>query len=136
VSKSSQKILIVEDRAIQQARLGTLLNETKYEVILIPDGLDALLYLSDCTSTISLILLDIHMPGLDVFGFLELIRSNHFLKYIPVILQTGASDAEIQKGIALGADAWIQKPYTRADLLSAINELEPKMLAYERAMNQ
>lgn len=68
-----------------------------------------------------LIICDIMMPGLDGYGVLHLVRKNTTLKNTPFIFLTAKSDcADMRKGMALGADDYITKPFEETDLLAAI----------------
>ena len=64
------------------------------------------------------------MPGMDGLEFLSIVKEKSLFRKIPVILQSGACDAEIQEAISRGADGYLRKPYTYAELYSAINQIE------------
>ena len=63
------------------------------------------------------------MDGLE---FLSIMKADSSLSKISIILQTGATDDEIQRGLIMGANGYVQKPYTRAELYAAINKLNIK----------
>lgn len=68
-----------------------------------------------------LILCDIMMPGLDGYGVLHMVQKNADLEQIPFIFLTAKTEqSEIRKGMALGADDYITKPYDATDLLNAV----------------
>lgn len=69
----------------------------------------------------ALILLDIMLPGLDGFGVLELLKSNKSYQNIPVIMLTAkSSELDKVKGLEMGADDYITKPFGIMELLSRI----------------
>jgi CheY-like chemotaxis protein len=69
-----------------------------------------------------LVLLDIALPDADGFAILEKIRRHPKLAKVPVVMMTGRSDpADIARGLALGADGYVTKPFKVAGLVEAIN---------------
>jgi len=117
------KVLIVEDDA-DISRLLTFYFEAKgHEVILAYDGLVALeqykLHQPD------LILLDVMLPRLDGWGVLEAVRAD---SGVPVIMLTALGDTEdIVKGLSIGADDYLRKPFE-------IRELEARILSISRRL--
>lgn len=68
-----------------------------------------------------LVLLDVSLPDADGFAILERIRSNAKIARIPVIMMTGRSDpADVARGLSLGADGYVTKPFRIAGLVAAI----------------
>jgi CheY-like chemotaxis protein len=69
-----------------------------------------------------LVLLDVALPDTDGFAILERIRNNQKLARLPVIMMTGKSDvADIARGLSLGADGYVTKPFKVSGLVSAVN---------------
>lgn len=69
-----------------------------------------------------LVLLDVSLPDADGFAILERIRANAKIARLPVVMMTGRSDqADIARGLTLGADGYVTKPFKIAGLVAAIN---------------
>jgi len=69
-----------------------------------------------------LVLLDVKLPDADGFNILEKVRSNQKLVKMPVIMMTGRSEpADIARGLSLGADGYVTKPFKISGLISAVN---------------
>jgi CheY-like chemotaxis protein len=69
-----------------------------------------------------LVLLDVSLPDTDGFAILERIRANAKIARLPVVMMTGRSDpSDIAKGLTLGADGYVTKPFKIAGLVNAIN---------------
>jgi CheY-like chemotaxis protein len=108
--KQSNRILVVDDSGTNLFLLQRLLEDEGYDVIALEDPQEALDYLTD-QSGIDLILLDIMMPGIDGFKFLEKISANEQLKTIPVIMVTAKNDrASQKKALEMGAVDYMAKP--------------------------
>lgn len=117
------KILVIEDDNFFQHFYKTKLTESGYEVELAgngQEGLDKIVTLSP-----QLILLDLIMPIMDGFQFLEEIQKNETLKKIPVmVFSTLGQEKDIEKATSLGAKDYINKSYfDLPTLLSKINAL-------------
>ena len=68
-----------------------------------------------------LVLLDVSLPDADGFAILERVRANAKIARIPVIMMTGRSEpADVARGLTLGADGYVTKPFKVAGLISAI----------------
>lgn len=106
-----KQILIVEDNELNRAMLCEILSE-EYQVLEAEHGQEALDILAHCADTVALILLDVMMPVMDGYAFLDLVRQDPQLSLIPVIVAT-QSDSEEDEVIALshGATDFVPKPY-------------------------
>ena len=79
-----------------------------------------------------LVLLDIRLPGIDGYEVCEIIRLNPNYRNVKIIFLTAKGrEVEIAKGLALGADAYITKPFSNAELIATVKELLEK--TYEEA---
>src|SRR5206468_13013903 len=69
-----------------------------------------------------LILLDLKLPDCDGFELLDDMRADPLLESMPVILMTGRSQAHhVARGLSLGADGYITKPFRMSQLVGAVN---------------
>lgn len=113
------KILIVDDSAIQAARLKSILEE-EYDITIAQTAEDGLSYAS--SQDFSLILLDVVMPGMDGFMLLKRLQEEIITRSIPVILITSLSDIQNeQRGFTLGAVDYIAKPFHPVIVQARVN---------------
>ena len=76
----------------------------------------------------SLVLLDLFMPGMDGFQFLEAIRSDKRLSSLPVMVLSGSMNPEDrERALALGANDYIEKPFNAADFEERLAKLFGKL---------
>jgi CheY-like chemotaxis protein len=69
-----------------------------------------------------LVLLDVSLPDADGFQILERIRSNQKIIKLPVVMMTGKSEVtDVARGLSLGADGYVTKPFKISGLISAVN---------------
>ncbi|MBN1301019.1 MAG: response regulator [Melioribacteraceae bacterium] len=114
-----QTILIVEDDLVLQDNLNELLIGNGYKTCVAGNGLEAIAKLK--TSKVDLILSDISMPQMDGYQFMEEIRFRQDISGVPILFLSAKSDLEdMRKGMNLGADDYIFKPYNSDDLLKSI----------------
>jgi len=107
----------VDDEFIEREMLGAMLNDL-YEIGYAGNGREALDMISSEKATLSLIILDLHMPELDGYSVLEAIRADNEMRRIPVIVLTSEKEAEV-KSLQLGAADFITKPYEMPDVVRA-----------------
>lgn len=109
-------ILIVEDNKELGNLLGDFLKADGYTVCLVESGEEAINYIDK--KQVSLLLLDIMLPGMDGFAVCSTIREKH---NIPIIIVSAKVDKEDKlNGLILGADDYIEKPYDIDILLAKI----------------
>ena len=118
----NRKILIVDDEPNIVMSLEYAFQRKDFEVFIARDGDEALHILNDHTPDI--ILLDIMMPNVDGYETLKNIKQNKLLKNTKVVFLTAKNKAsDIEKGLKLGADKYLTKPFSVKKLVSEINEL-------------
>ena len=117
-----KKILIVDDEPNIVMALEYTFKKNNFEVFIARDGQEALDILK--TNFPDVIILDIMMPMVDGFATLEQIRKDDNLKHTKVLfLSAKNKESDIEKGLALGADAYLTKPFTIKKVVEQINEL-------------
>ncbi|MBR6896899.1 MAG: response regulator, partial [Lachnospiraceae bacterium] len=109
-------ILIVDDEMIEREMLGNMLQDL-YDVVYAENGVKALEVMRKDKS-ISLVILDLHMPEMDGYSLLEIIRADGELRRIPVIVLTSEKEAEV-KSLQLGAADFITKSYEVPEVIRA-----------------
>lgn len=118
----TKKILIVDDEPNIVAALEFLLQRGGYEVLLAQDGEAALKQVEQHLP--DLVLLDVMMPRASGFEVCQRMRERADWQHIKIImLSAKGRDAEINKGLALGADFYVTKPFSTKDLVAKIGEL-------------
>jgi two-component system chemotaxis response regulator CheY len=117
-----KRILVVDDSPATRALIAAVLAEaTDLQVERVAAGLEALKLLS--TSEIDLVLTDIHMPEINGLELIRFIKEDARLKRIPVVIISTETTAEDRlRALALGADDYLAKPFTAAQLLRIINK--------------
>jgi CheY-like chemotaxis protein len=111
----NKKVLVVDDEAVVRMCLRIYLNGWGFEVKEAVDGQGALEQLGK--EDFDLLISDILMPRKDGWEVIKEIRSNPRMKDIPVIVLTAKNeDADMFKGYDLGANYYITKPFSKAQL--------------------
>jgi signal transduction histidine kinase len=112
-------VLVVEDEPSVLEIITFLLEEDQLRVLQAHDGEAALSLLEEVRP--DLILSDIKMPGMDGFTLCKHVRANPTLSHIPFIFLTGRGDrVDVRRGMRLGADDYLTKPFEPEELLSAV----------------
>jgi two-component system chemotaxis response regulator CheY len=118
-----KNILIVEDSKAIRSMIRVSLEEAGgFYVVEAGNGFEALKTLP--TRRFDLVITDINMPdinGLELIGF---VKSNPAYREIPlVIVSTEKTEADVKRGLALGAAGYVVKPFTKADLMAAVGKV-------------
>ncbi len=116
----NKKILIIEDEKKVRENIATLLTEECYTVISSKNGEEGIE--AAIKEAPDLIICDIMMPGIDGYGVLENLSQNEFTQSIPFIFLTAKVERDdIRKGMLIGADDYLFKPFKGDDLLKSID---------------
>ena len=126
----AKEILIVDDEPNVVMPIQFLMEQQGYRVMIAERGEDALDLIYQYKP--DLVLLDIMLPGIDGYEVCEIVRLNPNYRNVKIIFLTAKGrEEEIAKGLALGADAYITKPFLNAELVATVKELFEK--TYEEA---
>jgi DNA-binding response OmpR family regulator len=118
----SPKIAVVDDEEAMVQLLTVELESEGYEVLPANNGTSGLKMIEDRRP--DLVILDIMMPDLSGYEIIEALKSNPALSNIPIILLTAKSlDDDIQKGLDLGAQDYVTKPFHAGLLIKRISTL-------------
>ncbi len=118
----SKRVLIVDDEVNIVISLEFLLEQAGYYVRVAHNGQEGLEKIA--TFEPDLILLDVMMPRLNGFDVCQKVRENPGWNHIKIIMLTAKGrEAEITKGLALGANAYITKPFSTRELLTAVRAI-------------
>ena len=117
-----KKILIADDEHKIVMTLEYAFRKAGYEIFIARDGSEVLEILK--TEIPDVILLDIMMPNIDGYTTLEEIRKNQKFEKIKVIfLSAKTGEENIKKGLEMGADSYVTKPYSIKKLMEKVEEL-------------
>ncbi len=118
-----KKILIVDDQIVNRLLLHKIL-DTKYDVIEADSGNSALLLIREHKDVIQAVLLDLIMPGMDGYTFLEIVKADSELQNIPIIITTQSEGVEVEiRALELGAADYITKPYNNIVILQRLTNI-------------
>ncbi len=114
-----QYILLIEDNNEIRENTAEILELANYKVVTAANGKEGVE--KALADTPDLIVCDVMMPVLDGYGVLHLLNKNDKLATVPFIFLTAKSErSDFRKGMELGADDYITKPFTDIELLTAI----------------
>jgi DNA-binding response OmpR family regulator len=117
-----KKILIVDDEPNIVMSLEYTFKKNNFEVFIARDGQEALDILK--TKFPDVIILDVMMPMVDGYATLEQIRKDSNLTHTKVIfLSAKNKESDIEKGLALGANAYLTKPFSIKKVVEKVQEL-------------
>jgi DNA-binding response OmpR family regulator len=116
------RVLLVEDDRVTATLIQHRLVREGFEVMDFLNGEDAFRWASD--ASFDLAILDVNVPGLDGFEILERIRAIPRLAHVPTIMLTGLGrEADVVRGLELGANDYMLKPFSPAELLARVRRL-------------
>ncbi len=118
-SEPKPRILIVEDHPLIAELVETRLRIEGMQPVKVPGGREAIAIVDQ--ETFDCVILDIMMPDVDGYEVLRHIRSAPATASLPVIFLTAkATPTDIEKGLALGANHYITKPFSGVDLVRKV----------------
>ena len=118
----THKILIADDEPNIVISLEYLMKREGYEVIVARDGTQALEAI--LRERPSLVLLDVMMPGKTGFDVCQELRALPDFKDMPIVMLTAKGrDTDIAKGLAMGATAYLAKPFSTKEIAAKVREL-------------
>ena len=122
----SLRFLIVEDSPTMRQLISFSLKRFKgCKILEAVDGVDALKKLQ--TEEVDMILTDINMPVMDGLKLVTLVKQNPKLREVPIIIiTTEGAQEDRDRGMALGAEAYISKPIQSSHLIKVITDLLEK----------
>ncbi|NHC33776.1 hybrid sensor histidine kinase/response regulator [Scytonema millei] len=119
-SPTPSRILLVDDNADMRDYLKRIFSEQNLEVEAVADGAAALV--AARAQVPDLVLSDVMMPHLDGFGLLQALRADPQTREIPIILLSArAGEESVVSGLEAGADDYLIKPFSAAELVSRVN---------------
>lgn len=123
LSDKSLKVLVADDQPAIRMVLAAILKKKGLEVVQAEDGEEALNQIRE-HHDISLIMIDLKMPGMDGFEFIEAVRESDLAKGVPIVMITGLTNTEtIETAKKLGVDGWIAKPFQHERILDTVFRL-------------
>ena len=119
---SEPLVLVADDDEDILLLVTTRLRRDGFDIISARSGDEALVLVRERRPALAV--LDIGMPGLDGVQVLEQIRADDDLRAMLVVLLTAkAQESDVRRGFDAGADAYVKKPFSPADLSARVREL-------------
>ncbi|WP_148254885.1 response regulator transcription factor [Aidingimonas lacisalsi] len=113
------RILVVDDEPNIVLSLEFLMQQAGFDVMTAMDGESAMASIADTAP--DLMLLDISLPGMSGFDVLERLRASPHHSRLPIIMLTAhGREVEREKGLALGADDYVTKPFSTQGLIDKV----------------
>ncbi len=122
MAADKRKVLIADDEPNIVTALEFLLKRAGYDVRCATNGDEALALVE--TYAPDLVLIDIMMPGKSGYEVCQRMRERPEWRHIKIVIVTAKGrEAEVSKGLSLGADLYVTKPFSTQELISAIDRL-------------
>jgi len=117
-------ILVVDDSPTVVKFVALSLKSKGYNIVTACDGMDAIEKISATSGDVDLIITDLNMPNLDGYGLIETLRQNQDHQGTPIIiLSSEEEEDDRQRGLDVGANAYLVKPFKPASLLAEVGKL-------------
>jgi len=118
------KVLVIDDSNTIRRSADIFLKQGGYQVLLAEDGFDALAKVNDLRP--DLVFCDILMPRLDGYQTCAIIKRNPQFSAVPVIMLSSKDGLfDKARGRMVGAEAYLTKPFTKDQLLQAVEQYRP-----------
>lgn len=118
----ARKLLIVDDEPSILVSLQFLMSQSGYEVHTAASGEEAIEAVMKVHP--DLILLDVMLPGIDGFEVCEILRLNPQWRSIKVVfLSAKGKEEDLARGMVLGADAYITKPFSNKEVVESVGRV-------------
>lgn len=119
-STTQLKVMVIDDSNTIRMTAETILKKEGYEVFTATNGFEAMSVITDTRPDI--IFVDIMMPRLDGYQTCKLIKNNSYFRNTPVIMLSSKDSLfDRARGRVAGSEQHINKPFTKSELLEAIN---------------
>jgi PleD family two-component response regulator len=123
----ARRVLLVEDDRVTATLIQHRLVREGFDVMDFLNGEDAFRWASG--SSFDLAILDVKVPGMDGFELLERLRAIPRLEAVPIIMLTSlGSESDVVRGLELGANDYMLKPFSPAELLARVKRLAAQAL--------
>src|SRR5712691_8267690 len=128
---AAKKVLVIDDTQEIRMIITESLNLYGFTTLTAEDGMSGIKMAQEHQP--DLIICDINMPNLDGYGTLTALRENEATATIPFIFLSGAADKlNMRRGMELGADDYLTKPFTHKELMAAVNTRLEKQAELQR----
>lgn len=117
----SHKILVVDDSPTIVKFVSFSLRNSGFDVVTASDGMDAIEKISQLAAPVDLVITDLNMPNLDGYSLIGTLRKNEAYRETPIIIlssEEGNDDRE--RGLAVGANSYLVKPFKSSKLLDEV----------------
>ena len=117
----TQRVLLVEDSPTMRSFVAAALQAAgDYDLVEVPNGFEALKTLPG--GHFELVITDINMPDINGLELIRFIRSNAVYRDVPlIIISTEGSARDRERGLGLGANAFLVKPFTPEELVQTVH---------------
>jgi CheY-like chemotaxis protein len=120
---STRNLLVVDDSATARMLITLTLNKNRsFRILEASDGNEAVIILG--SESVDLVLTDVKMPHMDGLELIAHIRSKHSNPDLPIIvITTKGEESDRDKGMKLGANAYLTKPVSGAELTRQVQQI-------------
>jgi two-component system chemotaxis response regulator CheY len=116
-------ILVVDDSPTVVKFVSFSLKSKGFRIVTACDGMDAIEKMSNMSGEIDLVITDLNMPNLDGYGLIDTLRQNRKYQETPIIILTSEDDdKDMEKGIEVGANSYLVKPFKSNLLIEEVTK--------------